>query len=229
MSAVPTNEKSFSLSEWYGKYKAVIFYSSLVIVVGISSLLGYEIAGTGIIEKISDVSKSVCNELKSILDLQDVWVERFLVVLPPIFLIFSYNFHMVGKKSLLTKIGKAGLGFIPVFMTGAFYTFLFATSGIGLGVSGYGVVHFAPAFWFFVVFSALITALAIFIRNMTNDDFKDKKVRESVKKRKRVLTTVSLFIALIIYLYSSLYIPYKTFKEYGAVYDNAAACFILSK
>jgi hypothetical protein len=229
MSSVSTNEKPFSFSEWYGKYKSVIFYSSLVIVVGITSFLGYEIAGTGIIEKISDVSKSVCDELKSILDLQDVWIERFVVVLPPIFLLFAYNFHMVGRNSLLTKVGKAGLGFIPIFATGAFYTFLFITSGIGIGVSGYGVVHFAPVFWVFVAFSVLITALAIFIREMTNDNFEDEKVRERVKKRKRVLTTVSLLIAFIIYLYSSLYIPYKTFKEYGALYDNAAVCLILSE
>jgi uncharacterized membrane protein len=172
--------------------------------------------------------QTVCDELKNILDLQILWVERFVVLLPPIFLVFAYNFHMVGKNSLLTKTGKAGLGFIPLFATSAFYTFLFFTSGVGIGVSGYGVVHFAPIFWVFVAFSGLIVALAIIIRKMANNNFEDEEVKERIKKKKKLLTTSSLSIALLIYLYSSLYTPYKTFKEYRALYDNATTCLILS-
>lgn len=228
MSEIPGNNASFSFTEWYNSYKKIIFYFSLILFVSLGTALGYGIAGSGIIEVITDVSKLVCDELKSILDLQDVWLERLVVVSPPIFLILAYNFYMAGKSSLLTKAGKASLGFVPIFATGAFYTFMFITSGVGIGVSTFGIMNFGPVFWIFVILSILITVLAIFIRDLTNDSFESEQEKERIRKRKRILTSASLSIALIIYLYSSLYIPYKRFKEYGALFNNANSCLILN-
>ncbi|HHF3171110.1 TPA: hypothetical protein ACPJ1O_004504 [Vibrio diabolicus] len=228
MSEIPNNEKSCSISEWYSKYNKAVFYIGLVLIVGASIFWGYGIAGSGILEKVLDVSKRICDELKSIVSFQELWTEHLASVLPPVFLILAYNFHMVGKNSTLTKIGKSGLALIPMFATGALYSFLFATAGVGVGISVFGIVNFSNIFWIFALFSALIILLVIIIRKMSNDNFEDGKAKERVKKWKNKLTIVSLAIAFFIYLFSNLYVPYKTIKDYGSLFSNANECLILS-
>lgn len=228
MSEISNNGKSCSVSEWYSKYKTAIFYISLVLIVSASTLWGYGIAGSGILETVLDVSKRICDELKSIMSFQELWTEHLASVLPPVFLILAYNFQMVGKNSKLTKIGKSGLALIPIFATGTLYSFLFATAGVGLGISAFGIVNFSNIFFVFVLFSIVIILSVIIIREMSNDNFEDDKAKERVKKWKNKLTIASLAIALFIYLFSNLYVPYKTIKDYGSLFSNANECLILS-
>lgn len=191
-------------SSLYETYKFLFFWGFFIAVTVVCTLLGFQLAIFLEVSEFLGNFKKLPEWVQEILSIDGKWVEAFLNLLVPFFIVLSIKFYALEIKVSRKKWLFKALPFLPYisFLSRTPVIFMQGTSSVFFGVFIYMMINFGIKNALLLIFPLIITGLSIALRSMSLDDL--SKVSLFTKKHKKKFGHACIILAVSCWVYANI-------------------------